>query len=255
MGIRSKKKSRRAIEARYRRQLSELAVVPAPRLYSLDAVRGFAILLMVVDHVALILFKANITPDSIRFYTRLAMPLFAILMGFFLAGTQKINHKRLIQLALATVTTNIAFFHEYNQVDILASLLVCYLVWSIIGKSFAIFCVAGFLYPFDSSSQWFDFSLTVAAALVAQGIVLRLFGSITAVLSALVITASATQVTNPTAYAILFTLPATIMIVIAAKQGELRVPLLATLGRYPLSAYLIQYYLIFAIAKFILINQ
>ena len=51
------------------------------RNYCLDSLRGLAIVLMIVDHVAGILYGQNIGESWIRFATRLSMPLFCVLTG------------------------------------------------------------------------------------------------------------------------------------------------------------------------------
>ncbi len=213
----------------------------------LDTLRGIAILLMIVDHIAAIVFDVRIEPNTIRIATRLSMPLFCILMGYFLASPGKTNWNRFFQIVLATIAINLVYFTVYRQVEILASLLVCYVLFLLVRAKFAVAVLAVYLFPWDLSVGLFDYPLTVVASCVAQGMVLRQWGLKFALLSAAIISAGGLVVTPPTWYVLLFVIPATLLIGWGAGHAGRSVTWLAFVGRYPLSFYLAQYYILLAI--------
>ena len=89
MAKQSRRTRQRPIPAARRETPSSRTVKPPrTRLHSLDALRGLAIVLMIVDHVCGILLSINIEFAGVRFWTRLSMPLFAVLMGY-LFDTQR----------------------------------------------------------------------------------------------------------------------------------------------------------------------
>lgn len=211
---------------------------------TLDSLRGLAILLMIVDHVAGVFFSINIAPDTLRFLTRLSMPLFAILMGFFLARSTKTNWNRLLQLAVASAAMNILYYYVYAELEILASLLVCYIGFLALGRNFVWCFVAAYFFLQDPSRYLFDYSLSVVATCVAQGVILHRFGWRIATVTGLLILPAAWFVTAPTQYALFFILPASLLVAGGHASPKLAVPGLETLGRYPLTAYLSQYFII-----------
>ncbi len=83
------KKRKTVRQSQTTRQRLDRSTSRGNRLRGLDAVRGLAIVLMIVDHVAGILFDLPIEVDNVRMLTRLSMPLFSVLMGYFLAAPKK----------------------------------------------------------------------------------------------------------------------------------------------------------------------
>lgn len=223
---------------------------PAPkqRNHCLDAIRGLAIVLMIVDHAADLLFEIGIQPMSIRMPTRLSMPLFSILMGYFLAGSKQVNWNRFFQLMAATAIVNIAYFSIRSQVEILASLLVCYCLFLALRSFFVLLLPVAFFFVLDPSTNYFDFSLSVVVGCVAQGMVLRQFGVRAAVSTAMVLLVATMVVSPPTQYVLYFVLPATLMIAWGISQPNRSVPLLSTTGRFPLTIYVAQYYVLIALS-------
>ncbi len=211
---------------------------------TLDSLRGLAILLMIVDHVAGVFFSVKIEPDTLRFLTRLSMPLFAILMGFFLSAATQTHWKRLVQLAAASAAMNGLYYYVYEELEILASLLVCYIGFLALGRHFVWCFVAAYFFLQDPSRYLFDYSLSVVATCVAQGVILQRFGWRIASVTGLLILPAAWFVTPPTQYALFFILPASWLVGWGHASPKLAVPGLETLGRYPLTAYLIQYFII-----------
>ncbi|MEZ6134976.1 MAG: heparan-alpha-glucosaminide N-acetyltransferase domain-containing protein [Pirellulaceae bacterium] len=234
---------------------------PSRRNPRLDCLRGLAIFLMIVDHVAGMLLHIDIEPTSIRLATRLSMPLFSILMGFLLAARTTVNWNRFFQLVLATAAINLLFFEAYRQVEILASLFVCYSVFLVLRKFFAVLFVAAFFFQFDPSVSLFDFPLSLVATCVAQGVILQVYGwRVAAVTGALTLLGLA-FVAPPSVYLLYFLLPATLLVAWAAHSGLANrgdqlgsgrsppswLKWLEVTGRYPLTVYLTQYFILFAI--------
>lgn len=214
----------------------------------LDTLRGFAIVLMVIDHAADLWWNVAIAPDTIRIVTRLSMPLFCGLMGYFLIVREHIAWNRLLQLGIATLVVNMAFFTVYRRLDILASLLVCYGIFIVFRKGLLVGLIAPFFFYWDESGRVFDFPISVVWCCVAQGAVVRLGGWRWGIATALLVTAGAWFVPPPTQYVLLFVLPATGLIAWGAGQAERGVKWLEFLGRFPLTSYITQYYVLLVIA-------
>lgn len=226
----------------------------------LDALRGLAIVIMVVDHVADLLFDLRVDDSVIRSATRLSMPLFSILMGYFFRFCDSVQSlaarfrpERTTQIIIAMAAVNLVFYPHHHLVDILASLLVAYLAYLILGKYFSWCVLLIIAYPIDPSIGRFDFPITIAVSFVAQGSILRQHGFRWALLSGLLLTLAGWWVFKYQHAAVFhklfyFVLPATIMIAWAEKSPARNIPGLSLVGRYPLTAYVAQYYVIFLIA-------
>ncbi|QDS96321.1 Acyltransferase family protein [Roseimaritima multifibrata] len=231
---------------------------------ALDTLRGFAILLMVVDHVAGILMHVSIDYSTVRFWTRLSMPLFCVLMGYFLPAAFEdrsftgrvmtlLPRKRFIQLVLATIVINVAFYAWYQELEILASLTLAYVVAVVTGRYFVALVLALFFYSVDPTAAWLDYPLSVVVPFVAQGMILERYGTLAALVSGCLLASGVAWLgmgqSGGVSYMLCyFILPATGMVAWAAKRPKWHVAGLETIGQYPLTCYLVQYYLIFAIA-------
>lgn len=224
----------------------------------LDTLRGLAIVLMIVDHAAGILLTIPIDYSTIRFGTRLSMPLFAILMGYLLNSKavdstapwqERFPIKRLAQILASAVATGVLYFSWYGSLDILSSLAICYLVFLLLRDRFVFLVAALVLYKFDVTRQVLDYPLTIVICLVAQGMILRRLGLGPAAFSALALTVIGIgTVGKPSLLVLLFALPATLLVGLAGQKIGLSHPWLSFLGRYPLTVYVVQYYIIFGIA-------
>lgn len=221
--------------------------LPSSRNGCLDSLRGLAIVLMVIDHVAFLFFDSPIAVDSIRFPTRLSMPLFAVLMGYFLTARGEKGWSRLLQVAAATVAINIVYYELYQQLEILASLLACTILFLGIGRWFAILALAVFVYPLDPTTTLFNFPMSVVACCVAQGVILRWQGWQIAMATSLFALAGLWLVEPPSSYLLYFLPVATLLVAVGERYRELAVPWVSGIGRYPLTAYLAQYFILFAI--------
>jgi uncharacterized membrane protein len=240
------------------RSLESQRKFPLRNVY-FDCLRGLAIVLMIVDHAAGLLFHTPIDYSTVRFGTRLSMPLFAILMGYFLTehrfGKSVAERggylaQRWLQIFLAGVLTNLLYYPLIGVFDILAGLLICYLLFLLLKDKFVWLMPVILLYPYDPLNRIFDYPLTIVICLVAQGIVLRKWGLGPATLSAISLSLiGIALVGKPSLFVLLFSLPATLLLGLAAKSKGMTNPWLAWLGQRPLTAYVVQYYVLFAISQ------
>jgi len=234
---------------------------------AMDTIRGAAIVLMIVDHVAAVQFDTPIAIDSVRLVTRLALPLFATLFGFFLANrlrSLRLSEERVelssngkgnsgglrrtIQVGLASVAANVLFVPEFEKLEVLVSLLACSLLFLLLKRYFVVLAGAVALFPYDPTLTLLDYPLTVTASLVAIGVLLQLHGFQSAIIAAIgVALVSLALVPTPPLLVLLFTIPAVCIVSLASVSPEMSVGWLAWLGRYPLTVYVAQYYVIFGI--------
>jgi uncharacterized membrane protein YcfT len=229
------------------------AKTPPARNAFLDSLRGLAIVLMVVDHVAGLWFDVSIQDSHLRTATRLSMPLFCLLMGYFL-DPDKFRGGRLAQIAVACGLANAVFWPHYGSIEILGSLLVAYLISLAAGRFFPWFVLTILLYPVDPLRGWFDFPLTLVISFVALGMVVRRFGSwpaigmgaLTSAYGFAIVWGEPSGVNHKLC---LFLLPATLLILAGRRWPERGIWGLEWVGRWPLTIYLIQYYLVFAVAS------
>lgn len=250
------------------------------RIQSLDLLRGVAIVLMIVDHVAYYLFQQNIEPGSVRLWTRLSMPLFCVLAGFLASakwGDNKTlelrlkatNWRRLAEVAVAMLVVNLLYYPTSGKLEILASLLISYLLAILAGTHFKWACLAFLVFPFDMTARVLDFPLSVVATCFATGVLLASYRleqssryslGISAGIAAGLLLLSGFQgghvlVTTPSVYVLLF-LPFAVALTYAGlvwRNWRLPFdgfPLLNWVGRYPLIVYTLQYVVLLGLHRF-----
>ncbi|TWT95790.1 hypothetical protein Pla100_34330 [Neorhodopirellula pilleata] len=219
---------------------------------------------MMIDHAAGLIGGWSISESSVRIAARLSMPLFAVLMGYFLRPgaawipEEGLHRSRLLQIGLAAVLVNLVFYPMYGCVDILCSLFLVAIIARLAGRAFPIFVVVALAYPIDPTDGWptagpMDFPLTIVLAFVALGNLYATAGRKAALIAAAALTlfyplaASATP-GSVSSLLFLFVFPACLLLAVAEQFPRLGVPGLETLGRHPLKAYVIQYYVIMAVA-------
>ena len=220
---------------------------------ALDSLRGLAIVLMIIDHAAGILLNVSIDYDTVRFWTRLSMPLFCVLMGFFLVKKPHFPDQRFFEIVLAALLINVLYLPLYREVEILGSLSVAYLLFQWLPRWFPYLVGAAVLVNLDLTRIVFDYPLTIACSFVAQGVILRRFGGNVAFWTGVFLSTGIawfgwqkpSDVTHLLCY---FILPATGLVHWGSLRPQQSIPFLAWLGRYPLTTYLTQYYILFAIA-------
>ncbi|MEM6979252.1 MAG: TraX family protein [Planctomycetota bacterium] len=228
------------------------------RSVTIDALRGLAIVLMIVDHVASNWFSVPIAIDTIRFETRLAMPLFAILLGYFLPLDGGFRLQRLAEVVAASVAVNLLYFPKHDEFEILASLLIASIIGTASRSAAPAMLGLIFLYQTDPLVRWFDYQLSIVLPIVAIGATLRRYGVAASWVAAsflLAITISGKWIypSDTHRFLVWASLPALLMIVMArrwpaiqpAKVGWLG---LDRIGRFPLSIYVAHYYLIYLVA-------
>ncbi|MEM9826139.1 MAG: TraX family protein [Planctomycetota bacterium] len=165
----------------------------APRSAAIDALRGFAVVQMIVDHTASNVFAVPIAMDTVRFPTRLAMPLFAILLGYFLPVGGRFRTRRLVEIFVASVAVNLLYFPRHDDLEILASLLIAAIVGTTLRAAAPAMLGLFLFYQTDPLLGWFDYQLSIVLPIVAVGSILRRFGlaaSLAAVSVLLVMTLS-----------------------------------------------------------------
>lgn len=209
------------------------------RIESLDFLRGFAILLMFVDHVAYLLGE-DIETFNIRFLTRLSEPLFALLLGYFLVGRSKEKLlSRFIDILGAAFLVNIIFFPATSRFDILVSFLICYILYFFLGDKLYLLFPAFLLFNFDPTLNILDYPISLVISQVAIGMSLRLgkkpYYLLLAPLSFLL----------PLYYSItaFFTFFSILFIMLALDNPNFSMKPINLLGKHPLKFYVAQFYL------------
>jgi hypothetical protein len=224
----------------------------------LDSLRAISILVMVADHAAGILWRIPLDYGTVRFATRISMPIFVILMGYLLA-TRKTQvapdaepakrHKRLLQILMAATAVNLLYFPIFGTFDILVTLAICQLVYWAAKEKFVFAWFAVFFFPVDPTIGILDYPLSLILSLTAQGMIICQRGLKIGVVSGGLLTMAIWLFADkPSLLIFPFVLPATLLVGMAAKSIGLSFPALAKLGQYPLTIYVVQYYLLFAVA-------
>ncbi len=162
-------------------QASQIGRAPAPptgRSQALDSFRGAAIAIMILDHVAGILFQQPIDGNPIRLFTRVSMPMFAVLTGYLLGKSDGISWKRLGQVGVAALMVNLATYKELGKVEILGSFLVCYVLHGVLKRHswLMVLGILAALVRVDYSALLFDYPLSIVATCVGVGLAYRRFG-------------------------------------------------------------------------------
>jgi hypothetical protein len=220
------------------------------RIEGLDFLRGFAIIIMFFDHVAAIAFSQGIELFNVRFFARVAEPIFALLFGYFLLGRNKKRLAfRLAEIFFVAVVINIFFYSVTGVFDILVDFLVIGIFYMLVGDALKYFFPVVFLTPIFP--EIFDYPLPFVLSQVSLGMLIH-EGKREIIFSFLVFLASAFFISAPLQYSIFFTLVAGVLVSIfsSSLRGFEFFPV-NFVGKRPLSFYLIQYLLAILIAIFI----
>lgn len=148
-----------------------------PRLRTLDALRGFAIVLMVVDHVIVATQTVSSNPELLfevrRSLTRLAMPLFMVVSGALWALHGAPSRRRLTQVFVAAVAVNVSLAVTWPEVglpEILAVWVGCALAAKLFLEAPVEVAVLGLLFAWHYPLDWDGFQPGFVAAFVALGV-------------------------------------------------------------------------------------
>lgn len=257
----SRRKKRQKNKAKARRTSGE----PIQRVPGFDVLRGIAIALMIVDHLSWLFYDDAIEPYTIRFFTRLAMPLFCVLSGY-LASTKKTDlgwegfrWKRFSQILLAAIAVNVVSYANVGKLEILASFCLVHLAVGFLGKHSPWLCLCLLVYPWEPTLPLFDFPVTVVATSVAFGALMQRMGwrwslagaslCVGALWGVYGIRGEHAWVEAPTVYALYF-LPLAVSMVgwVQIRNPRLgRLPWLGWIGKYPLTCYVAQYWILLSV--------
>lgn len=225
------------------------AFVTGSRNSNLDALRGLAILLMMVDHTAAFWLDMPIEIGGLRFATRLSMPLFCVLLGYFLDVSGDLRPKRYLQILIAALAVNAVYWPMEGELEILPSLLLSAFIGTLLRSLAPMMIVMIFFYQTEPSSQFLDYQLSIVMPVVAHGVLLRRFGLGWTLLSAtflLAITSSGRFIYPQDTHRFLvwFLVPSIVLVWVASRSPERRIPVLPFMGRHPLTIYVLHYYLV-----------
>jgi hypothetical protein len=226
------------------------------RIDGFDTLRGFAILLMIIDHVAAIIFLQPINDKTIRFITRLSEPLFIILFGYFLAKRER-TVKRLFEILAASIFVNLFYYPITGSFEILASVSIAYVIFLLFKPYFPFLFFLAFLLSFiDPTKNVVDYPISIVLMQAVIGYLLKDNKVISAIclLLMLFLYFIPNIFPNVLYYTLIFTLPAFILFLFFDKYlKELKLPIITLFGRYPLTSYVLQYLIIVYLALFIIL--
>lgn len=211
------------------------------RMESMDALRGLAIIIMFFDHVLFFGPNSSFDPFSPRFFTRIAEPIFAVLVGYFLIGREdKRLFSRLLEILAVAFFVNIFFYMLLGKLDILISLALSYLAYFALKDKIVLLIPAFVLFSIDPTRQLLDYPLSLVLSQVALGAAMRKGLS---PLLPLVMLLAPLFVPAPYSYAALFTAVAGFLVLLAQKFKDIKIPIASQIGKKPLLYYMAQYIL------------
>jgi hypothetical protein len=148
----------------------------------LDALRGAAIILMIVDHVLVLAMATRGYTEWMALVrmslTRFSMPLFMIVSGLLLARKGLPSTRRLVQVAMAAIALNLAFLSidvGFAAPEILAVWLLVLLFYRLIVRYPIEAAVLGILQTMNWPVSWAGYQPGTIMAFLALGVVLSRF--------------------------------------------------------------------------------
>jgi len=209
------------------------------RISSMDFLRGFAILMMFADHILLFLGFSSFAILEPRFFTRIAEPIFAVLLGYFLVGrSEKSLMDRFFWVMVAAIFVNSLVFPFMGSLEVLASFTLCYLVFAVLRERIVFLIPLILFFNLDPTAAILSYPIFLVLPQVALGIAMRkginpLISVIFALMSFFIVPRYE--------FSFLFTALACALILIAEKNRNFSVPVIDYIGKRPLFFYTIQY--------------
>jgi uncharacterized membrane protein len=211
----------------------------------MDVLRGFAILVMFIDHILFLLGYSSFSLLDPRFFTRIAEPLFAILFGYFLIGRKEESLiGRFFEIAITAILINALVFPMMGNLEILASFAISFLAFLLLREKIIFLIPLLLLFNLDPTAAFLQYPISVVLPQVALGAAIR--KGVSPLLSLLFAAMSFFVAANFT-YTFLFTALACAIIFIAEKNGKFSIPIIGYIGQRPLFFYIIQYFVAIAL--------
>lgn len=209
------------------------------RIASMDVLRGFAILVMFLDHILFLFGYSSFSLLEPRFFTRIAEPLFAILFGYFLFGRKEESLvSRFFEITIAAVFINAIVFPLMGSLEILASFAIAYLVYILARERIVFLIPLALLFNIDPTSAFLQYPLSLVLSQVALGFAIR--KGISPIIS-LVFAGMFLFVNIIYQYTFLFTVLACAILLAAEKNRGFSIPIIEYIGQRPLFFYILQY--------------
>ncbi|NBV51367.1 hypothetical protein EBR78_09160 [bacterium] len=211
---------------------------------SLDSLRGFAVLLMIVDHFAAVWLRMKVIEfGNIRFFTRPSMLLFSFLLGFFLLSGSA-GRNRAVRLGLAALVSNFIYLGAYKRLDILVSMLLVVGIYQIARSHFIWGVLAVLLVSWDPTQGILDYPLSITLACAAHGAVLREGNPKKLLASSLLLTSGAWFLPGSLNYTAAWVIPTTLLMQLFIQRPQIQIPILNFMGQHALLIYSLQWYVL-----------
>ncbi|MCX6773931.1 MAG: hypothetical protein NTY68_02945 [Candidatus Micrarchaeota archaeon] len=209
------------------------------RIASMDVVRGFAILVMFVDHILFLLGYSSFSMFDPRFFTRIAEPLFAVLFGYFLFGRKDESLvSRFFEITIAAVFINAIVFPLMGDLEILASFALSFIIYIMIRERIIFLLPLALIFNIDPTAAFLQYPMSLVLSQVALGFGMRKGVS---PLVSLIFAGMFFFVIPNYQYTFLFTALACAILLVAEKNKGFSIPIIEYIGQRPLFFYILQY--------------
>lgn len=225
------------------------------RISTIDSLRGLAIIIMFIDHIALFLFNIDIEFLGVRFFTRIAEPMFAIIFGFLLfdrSYDRVVN--RLKEIVIVALVLNIILFSFSSKYEILVCFAIFQIIYILFGNFSKYLSFLIIFYSYDFTRSFLDYPLSIFIFQASAGMLLKdllSFSKKTTYLHLLISVClamiSSVFIVNENSYkwtvfySIIFL---GIFYIINNQKIIIRNRLLEEIGKRPLESYIVQYVIV-----------